>query len=301
MIPLLSYLKWMSLVFPAVHAQGFTFPTEQMTFVAGDLVNITWNVPAARFSLYEICSISIPLQCTYPQTAPVCLIYKTNSALLRTANSTNTFNYIWNATRDHYRESGCVFELELLYGDGSWLAPNFTSPFFAVDMRYAGDPAPTDWNFGGSSSTSAISTPTPTPTSSPTSTSTLSSTTSSAPASATTSASPQSGLTSAQKVGIGVGVSLGVLLLGLLGFLLLYYKRRQANSNKGMMEQVDPTQTEIKPPTTSTNHHMSGTETLFSELSSENYDGDGRYRDSSVQQRPISELMGSPAPRAELE
>jgi hypothetical protein len=46
---------------------------------------------------------------------------------------------------------------------------------------------------------------------------------------------------------------------------------------------------------------MSGTETLFSELSSENYDGDGRYRDSSVQQRPLSELMGSPAPRAELE
>jgi hypothetical protein len=67
MIALVSYLKWMSLVFPVVHAQGFTFPTEQMTFVAGDLVNITWNVPAARFSLYEVCSTSIPLQCTQPK------------------------------------------------------------------------------------------------------------------------------------------------------------------------------------------------------------------------------------------
>lgn len=142
--------------------------------------------------------------------------------------------------------------------------------------------------------------PTPTPTSLPVSTSAspVTSMTSSASASSTTSASTQSGLRAAQKAGIGVGVSLGVLLSCLLCFLFIRYRRRQANSNRGVMEQTDPIpKTDIKPPTTSTNHHVSETETLFSDLSAQNYDEDGNKE--SVQ-RPISELMASP-PRAELE
>lgn len=148
------------------------------------------------------------------------------------ANVSNTHSYIWNATRDHYRESGCVFELEPLDGDGSWQAPNFTSPFFAVDMRFAGDPRPTDWNFGGSSvatttmMTTAMMTPTPTPSSVTVSTATVTAVTSSASASSTASASSQSCLTFAQKTGIGVGVSLGVMLACLLGFLFIRYRHR---------------------------------------------------------------------------
>lgn len=49
---------------------GLTFPTQQITFLVGDLVNITWDVPSSRFSLYEICSTSIPLQCTSPYNWP---------------------------------------------------------------------------------------------------------------------------------------------------------------------------------------------------------------------------------------
>ncbi|PCG89577.1 Hypothetical protein PENO1_103840 [Penicillium occitanis (nom. inval.)] len=70
--------KWLSLVFPAVHAQGFTFPTQQITFLVGDLVNITWDVPSAQFSLYEICFTLIPLQCTSPYSA-FYLTYKPNT------------------------------------------------------------------------------------------------------------------------------------------------------------------------------------------------------------------------------
>lgn len=87
--------------------------------------------------------------------------------------------------------------------------PNFTSPFFAVDMRFAGDPWPTDWNFNGSSvatttsMVTAMMTPTPTPSSVTTvSTATVTVVSSSASASNTASASP--GLTSAQKAGICV-------------------------------------------------------------------------------------------------
>jgi hypothetical protein len=225
-----------------------------------------------------------------PRTAPVYLIYETNTVHPSiTANSSNTYSYIWNATRDHYRESGCVFELEPLYGDGSWLAPNFTSPFFAADMRYAGDPGPTDWNFGGLSASTISAMVTPMPTSS-------------ASASDTASAAPQSGLGPAQKAGIGVGVSLGVLLLCLLGFLFIRYKRRlqNNNNNRNTMERPDPvTEADINPPTPSTSHHISGTETLFPELSAQNYDDGISHKQSSVQ-RPISKLMASP-PRVELE
>lgn len=244
-----------------------------------------------------------------PLTHPNQSIYNQTLTLLCTANSSNTHNYIWNATRDNYRESGCVFELEPLYRDGSWQAPNFTSPFFGVDMRFAGDPGPTDWNFGGSSSSSTTSImATVVPTASPSSGILSSSTTtpvpavtSSASASSTTSASAQSGLKPAQKTGIGVGVSLGALLLLLcaLGLLLIRSRRRRANSKDRVMEQSDPImKTDIKPPTTSTHRHISGTETLFSELSAQNYDDDSVHKSSS--QRPISELMASP-PRAELE
>jgi hypothetical protein len=257
--------KRLSLVFPAVHAQGFTFPTQQITFLVGDLINITWDVPSVRFSLYEICFTSIPLQCTSPYSA-FYLTHRPNTTCSFLANVSNTHSYIWNATRDHYRESGCVFELEPLYGDGSWQVPNFTSPFFAVDMGFAGGPRPTDWNFGGSSvatttmMATVMMTPTPTP----------SSVTSSASASSTASASSQSCLTFAQKTGIGVGVSLGVMLACLLGFLFIRYRRRQTNNNEDVTEQHDPIpKTDIKPPATSTNHHASRTETLFSEFSAQ--------------------------------
>ncbi|KAF3406382.1 hypothetical protein DPV78_001616 [Talaromyces pinophilus] len=143
-------------------------------------------------------------------------------------------------------------------------------------MRFAGDPRPTDWNFGGSSvatttmMTTAMMTPTPTPSSVTVSTATVSAVTSSASASSTASASSQSGLTSAQKAGIGVGVSLGVMLACLLGFLFIRYRRRQTNNNEDVTEQHDPIpKTDIKPPASSTNHHASGTKTLFSELSAQ--------------------------------
>lgn len=129
-------------------------------------------------------------------------------------------------------------------------------------MRFAGDPGPTDWNFGGSSAAATTTmAPTPTPTSLPVSTSAspVTSMTSSASASSTTSASTQSGLRPAQKAGLGLGVSLGILLSCLLCFLFIRYRRRQTNSNRGVMEQTDPIpKTDIKPPTTSTNPHVSG-------------------------------------------
>ncbi|KUL92148.1 hypothetical protein ZTR_02613 [Talaromyces verruculosus] len=283
----LTSFKWLSLVFPAVHAQGFTFPTQQITFLVGDLVNITWDVPQ-----HDSASTRYALPQSHYNVPPP-------------TNVSNAHSYIWNATRDHYRESGCVFELEPLYGDGSWQAPNFTSPFFAVDMRFAGDPGPTDWNFNGSSvattamMATAMTTPTPTPSSGTVSTATVTAVTSGASASTTASASSQSGLTSAQKTGIGVGISLGVLLACLLCFLLIRYRHRQTNNNEDATGQHDPIpKTDIKPPATSTNHHASGTGTLFSELSAQNYDEDGNKKESA--QIPISELMASP-PRAEFE
>lgn len=94
-------------------------------------------------------------------------------------------------------------------------------------------------------------------------------------------------------------VSLGVFLACLLGFLFIRYRRHQTNSNEDATEQPDPIpKTDIKPPTTSTNQHISGTETLFSVLSAQNYDEDGNKKESV--QRPISELMASP-PMAEME
>lgn len=63
MIVVIAYVRWMFMVFSVVHAVGFTYPNSQAGFVVGDLVNITWNVPAARFSLYELCQTAIILEC----------------------------------------------------------------------------------------------------------------------------------------------------------------------------------------------------------------------------------------------
>lgn len=219
-----------------------------------------------------------------------------------TANSTNNYSYIWTATRENYRESGCVFELEPLYENGLSNPPNLTSVLFGVNERYSGDPAPTDYNFGGAQSTSTAA---PTSSSSPTSTPTSSnnpSLSSESPTSATISPSPQPGLTSAQKAGLGVGVSLGVLLLCSLGFIGIWYRRRikyrRANGDGDVMEQQQSAMKAGMKSPGFTNNRISGTETLVSELSSQNYDESGNYR-SSLLNRPTSELMGNP--RAEME
>jgi hypothetical protein len=55
------------LVVPTVLAEGFTFPTsDEYEFIVGDLVNVTWNVVTARFSLYEVCDTAVVLECEYP-------------------------------------------------------------------------------------------------------------------------------------------------------------------------------------------------------------------------------------------
>ncbi|OKL61990.1 hypothetical protein UA08_02548 [Talaromyces atroroseus] len=264
-----------------VRAEGFTFPTDQEDeFIVGDLVNVTWDVVTARFSLYESCETAVALE----------------------SNSTNNYSYIWNATRANYRESGCVFKLEPLDADGVANPPNLTSVYFGVNKRYSTDPAPTYYNFGGSltnssSTSSASSSSTSSPTSVSISTSIPVATTATGTSTPTPSSSSThtSALTTAQKVGLGVGIPLGILTLCSVGILFMWYRRRIQYQRTCQVQNdaMEEGKASFKPASYSHNRVASGTETLVSELSAQNYDvGSGGSR-------PISELMGTP--RAEME
>ncbi|RAL04510.1 uncharacterized protein BO80DRAFT_398788 [Aspergillus ibericus CBS 121593] len=256
-----------------VRAEGFTFPTStEYEFIVGDLVNVSWNVVTSRVSLYEVCSSAVALD------MPV--------------NVTNDYSYVWNATRDNYRESGCAFELEPLDYNGDPNPPNLTSVLFGVSKRYSGDPAPVSYNFYGTTSTT---------TSTATATSSTSSTTSTAVAetSAASSIDPavarKSGLTVAQKVGIGLGVPLGVLAIAVLGgaLALLYRRRSRKQRNSEHYPNTDQAASpmmveEAKVPS---DPRMSRAETLIAELPSHS---DLGGIDEMEDNRPISELMGTP-------
>ncbi|RAK75332.1 uncharacterized protein BO72DRAFT_478917 [Aspergillus fijiensis CBS 313.89] len=260
-----------------VRAEGFTFPTTDVNeFIVGDLVNVTWDTVSPRISLYEMCATAVLLE----------------------SNVSNTQSYVWNATRDHYTESGCAFELVSLTDEGSLILPNLTSVPFGVDPRYTNDPAPTSYNFGDtpSTATSAVSTNT---LSSSTTITANPYTASAEPASATTSSSTpnesptaiaKGGLTTAQKVGVGLGVPLGVLALSLAGALLFMYRRRQ---RRGRGDGSVPAMAEQpkSPFDGSRMSRVSGAETLIAELPAADVEAASEMGDSL---RPVSELMGTP-------
>ncbi|RAH84626.1 hypothetical protein BO86DRAFT_407583 [Aspergillus japonicus CBS 114.51] len=286
-----------------VYADGFTFPTDDVyQFIVGDLVNVTWDWVSPRISLYEVCSTAVLLE----------------------SNVSDTQSYVWNATRDNYKESGCVFELVPLTADGSLNPPNLTSVIIGVSKRYADDPAPTSYNFGGTSSSTATSSATAflstTTASSFTTTATANPYTATAePASATTSSSTanetptsiaKAGLTTAQKVGIGLGVPLGVLALSLAGALIFMYRRRQRRRREGessaqlplppsqqqssqhLYYAVPPMAEQPKSPFDGSRmSRVSGAETLIAELPAAEVEAPSERGDSL---RPVSELMGTP-------
>ncbi|PYI00454.1 hypothetical protein BO78DRAFT_330011 [Aspergillus sclerotiicarbonarius CBS 121057] len=265
----------------SVRAEGFTFPTStEDEFIVGDLVNVSWNVVTSRVSLYEVCSEAVPLE----------------------LNVTNDYSYIWNATRDNYRESGCAFELEPLDYNGDPNPPNLTSLMFGVSKRYSDDPAPVSYNFYGTSSTAATSS-----TSSLTvitGTHTFASTTStvstavaetSAASSIQTAIVQKSGLTVAQKVGIGLGVPLGVLaiaaVVGVLAFLYRYRLRKQRDSHHFPNTDQAASPMMVEEAKVPSDPRMSRAETLIAELPSHHELGGIDEMDDN---RPISELMGTP-------
>ncbi|RAH43570.1 uncharacterized protein BO95DRAFT_444952, partial [Aspergillus brunneoviolaceus CBS 621.78] len=277
-----------------VRAEGFTFPTTDVDeFIVGDLVNVTWDTVSPRISLYEMCATAVLLE----------------------SNVSNTQSYVWNATRDHYTESGCAFELVSLTDEGSLILPNLTSVPFGVDPRYTNDPAPTSYNFGDTPSTATSAVLTNTLSSSTTITANPY-TASAEPASATTSSSTpnesptaiaKGGLTTAQKVGVGLGVPLGVLALSLAGALLFMYRRRQrrgrGDGSSAQLPLPPPQQQHLyhsvpamaeqpkSPFDGSRMSRVSGAETLIAELPAADVEAASEMGDSL---RPVSELMGTP-------
>ncbi|PYH86735.1 hypothetical protein BO82DRAFT_428120 [Aspergillus uvarum CBS 121591] len=278
-----------------VHADGFTFPTDDVyQFIVGDLVNVTWDWVSPRISLYEVCSTAVLLE----------------------SNVSDTQSYVWNATRDNYKESGCVFELVPLTDDGTPNPPNLTSVIIGVSKRYTNDPAPTSYNFGGTSSSTATSSATAFLTT--TKASSFTTTTTAEPASATISSSTanetptaiaKTGLTTAQKVGLGLGVPLGVLALSLAGALIFMYRRRQRRRREGgssaqlplppsqqqssehLYYAVPPMAEQPKSPFDGSRmSRVSGAETLIAELPAA-VEAQSERGDSL---RPVSELMGTP-------
>ncbi|PWY63119.1 hypothetical protein BO83DRAFT_371548 [Aspergillus eucalypticola CBS 122712] len=276
-----------------VRAESFTYPTAtEYQFIVGDLVNVSWDVVTSRVSLYEVCNTKIPL-------------------LL---NVTNPYSYVWNATRDKYRESGCAFELDSLDMFGILNPPVLTSVKIGVSKRQEDDPPPEFYNLydptssTSSSTSSTTSMKTTSSATSATSTSTSSSHATSTAAAETTAASASSipatsdngsGLTVAEKVGIGLGVPLGVLAISTAGALGFLYRRRSqmgggldetSNSDQpassGMVEVV-------KPPW---DPRISRTETVIAELPSPSFDMEGIPEEAN--HRPITEVMGTP--RSEL-
>ncbi|PYH63793.1 EGFR-like transmembrane domain-containing protein [Aspergillus vadensis CBS 113365] len=273
-------------------AESFTYPTaKEYQFIVGDLVNVSWDVVTSRVSLYEVCNTKIPLL----------------------VNVTNPYSYVWNATRDKYRESGCAFELDSLDMFGILDPPVLTSVKIGVSKRQKDDPPPEFHNLYDptSSTTSSTSSTTSVKSTSSTTLTTSTSTSSShatsnaaaditatpsTPAPATTDTN--SGLTVAQKVGIGLGVPLGVLAISIVGALGFLYRRRSQrsgvdeppNSNQpassGMVEAA-------KAPWDS---RIPRAETVIAELPSPSFEMEGIAEE--VNHRPISEVMGTP--RSEL-
>ncbi|RDK45867.1 hypothetical protein M752DRAFT_210129 [Aspergillus phoenicis ATCC 13157] len=261
-----------------VQAESFTYPTAtEYEFIVGDLVNVSWDVVTSRVSLYEVCNTKISL-------------------LL---NVTNPYSYVWNATRDNYRESGCAFELDSLDMFGELDPPVLTSVKFGVSKRQKDDPPPEFYNLynptsSTSSSTSSTTSATSTSTSSSQGTSTAVAETTAA-SSIPSTADNSSGLTVAQKVGIGLGVPLGVLAMSIIGALIFLYRRRSQRA-RGLDET--PNSNELTPSVMvgaakdTLDTRMSRAETVIAELPSPSFDTEGIEEVSN--HRPVSEIMGTP-------
>ncbi|KAJ5116950.1 hypothetical protein N7456_001298 [Penicillium angulare] len=186
--------------------ENFTFPTDaQDTFIVADRVNITWTVVAPTISLYETCGVvQQPLE----------------------EQKANNYSYVWIATRDIYKESGCNFVLQPFTEQGESYGNNITSVVFGVSKRYTGDPAPEDYNFSNISSTDTTSSTTstlPTGASSPSFTSTSTS---------TPNAQNSHGLSTKSKLGIGLGVPLGVILVAAVILAFMLYRRKARRSTE---------------------------------------------------------------------
>ncbi|EHA25000.1 hypothetical protein ASPNIDRAFT_55190 [Aspergillus niger ATCC 1015] len=257
-----------------VQAESFTYPTAtEYEFIVGDLVNVSWDVVTSRVSLYEVCNTKISL-------------------LL---NVTNPYSYVWNATRDNYRESGCAFELDSLDMFGELDPPVLTSVKFGVSKRQKDDPPPEFYNmYNPTSSTSSTTSATSTSTSSSHGTSTAVAETTAA-SSIPSTADNSSGLTVAQKVGIGLGVPLGVLAMSIIGALIFLYRRRSQRA-RGLDETPnsdEPTPSVMVGAAKDTlNTRMSRAETVIAELPSPSFNTEGMEEVSN--HRPMSEIMGTP-------
>ncbi|GFN11492.1 transcription factor domain family protein [Aspergillus tubingensis] len=275
-----------------VRAESFTYPTaKEYQFIVGDLVNVSWDVVTSRVSLYEVCNTKVPL-------------------LL---NVTNPYSYVWNATRDKYRESGCAFELDSLDMFGILNPPVLTSVKIGVSKRQKDDPPPEFYNLYNPTSSTSSSTSSTTSMKS-TSSTTLATSTSTSPhgtstaAAETTAASASSipattddgnGLTVAQKVGIGLGVPLGVLAISIVGALGFLYRRRSQRPS-GLDEPPNSDQPApsgmLEAAKAPWDPRISRAETVIAELPSPSFEMEGISEE--VNHRPISEVMGTP--RSEL-
>ncbi|KAB8276977.1 hypothetical protein BDV30DRAFT_235224 [Aspergillus minisclerotigenes] len=279
--PVISFIVGLIFWIEGIVAGNFTFPTEsERRFIVGDQVNVTWNVVTPRISLYEECG---------------------TQQWIIARNIVNKFSYVWSANRDVYKESGCYFELESLTSEGKPDGQeNATSVVFGVSKRYYADPSPTSYHFASTSATSLTSTSTPATTSSEFAGAVTATGVSAASPSAEESSG---GLSSAAKIGIGLGIPLGFLLLALAvgSFHVFRRRKRLREHSPDVAEPVwHPDSTTPLPggfvdgSNTAKNVRGSHTDTIISELSSENY----RSRDER-QTNEVNELMG--VERSELD
>jgi hypothetical protein len=267
--------------------ENFTFPTEaQDIFEVADRVNVTWTVIAPIISLYERCgTIQQPLE-------GKCLKYCLSDSEHIKANphaerKVNEYSYVWTATRNIYRESGCNFVLQPFTERGEAYGDNITSVAFGVSKRYTGDPAPKDYNFANTSSTDSNSTTTST-------SATGTSPRTASPSSSTSIPNTKSshGLSESSKIGIGLGVPLGVLLVATAIVIFIIYRRKaHRNAEKVSVANMDRDGLAALPVVgkkDSRHGRLSQTETLtsFSQMSNDN-------RRSDERDRPLSELMST--------
>ncbi|KAL2004827.1 hypothetical protein VTN00DRAFT_3100 [Thermoascus crustaceus] len=269
---------------PLIDAEGFTFPThDNNIFIVGDVVNVTWNVFAARISLYQVCNGAVSLE----------------------RNVTNKGYNLWTANRNDYRESGCVFLLQPLAPNGVPFPPNITSPLFGVNKRYKDDPIPTTYNTptpttNTTAAAAAATTSSSSSSTSPSSPSVPDTASSTAASDEPSTVHTSNGLSSAAKVGIGLGVPLGAIAFSLTGFALFFYRRRRQRQQlqEKTARHLDHGPTgvvEIGRSDTTGNkghkHTLSDATTLTAISST--------YVNELGNDRPASELMGNP--RSELQ